>query len=188
MWRCTRNDRTFRKRITELSLNFVVEGERGWWRGGAEVLHEQSGKAREERKRKKTESTSEMCRQTVSPRSTWWGRDGLGSIPDILFAVAHRFFLRNVFCFKSFRYVWILRFFFSLPHSRNSVGVKLTCLIVIASRTSSRRRWRCSYRSPQASIVLRDKCFLLALLVVGRQRFRREIKDRLAEETQRFSE
>lgn len=112
MWRCKRKDRTFRKRITELSLNFLVEGERGWRRGGVEVLHERSGKAREEKKRKKTESTSEMCRQTASLRSTWRGRDAPGSIPDILLAVAHRFFLRNVYCFESFRCVGILRFFF----------------------------------------------------------------------------
>lgn len=76
---------------------------------------------------------------------------------------------------------------------RWNIGVKRPCLIAVVIEVMVvvgnclkcfRRRWR-SYRSPQSSIVPRDKCFSLPLW--GRVRFRSEIKDRLAPETQRFN-
>ena len=87
------------------------------------------------------------------------------------------------------------KYFHFLGKRRWNIGVKRPCLIAVVIEVALavvgvhclkcfRRRWR-SYRSPQSSIVPRDKCFSLPLW--GRVRFRSEIKDRLAPETQRFN-
>lgn len=80
------------------------------------------------------------------------------------------------------------KYFHFLGKRRWNIGVKRPCLIAVVIEVALavvgvhclkcfRRRWR-SYRSPQSSIVPRDKCFSLPLW--GRVRFRERDKGQIS--------